>query len=116
MNKESGKPKNTPLANQFKKTLRGEYDMLCNAFAYFAVVSREGSVGTMNFDDFVQFARASGLRDKKDPDNAGAKGKFLFDFNQLFKDINEEEEGGKKKQKAENEVNDDDAFLRFEFL
>uniref|UniRef100_A0A7S0RU34 EF-hand domain-containing protein n=1 Tax=Pyramimonas obovata TaxID=1411642 RepID=A0A7S0RU34_9CHLO len=116
MDKESGKPKNTPLANHFKKTLRAEYDMLCNCFTYFAIESDEGSVGTLNYDEFVTFAQASGLRDKKDPDKAAAKGKFLFDFQQLFKDINEEEEGGSKKQKLENEVNEDDAFLRFEFL
>jgi hypothetical protein len=36
---------------------------------------------------------------------------------QLFEDLNAEEEAGKnKKKQKENDVNLDDAFMRFEFL
>mmetsp|Transcript_7583 Transcript_7583/g.13044 ORF Transcript_7583/g.13044 Transcript_7583/m.13044 type:complete len:600 (+) Transcript_7583:255-2054(+) len=115
MDKESGKAKNTPLALQFKKTLRQDYDMLCNSFTYFCCLS-DGNPGTMSFEEFKAFAKASGLRDKKDPDQAGLRGKFLVDLSSLFKAINEENDGGTKKQKAENEINDNEAFLRFEFL
>lgn len=66
LEKETGKVKNQPLGNFFKKTLREEYDMLCNCFTYFCCRSDECNFTCMSFDDFKEFAYCAGLREKED--------------------------------------------------
>jgi hypothetical protein len=72
----------------------------------------------MNYDEFKEFAYAAGLRDKGEPQAASTRRKnmHVIDLKALFAEINEEEQATSKAKQLENDVNDDDAFLRFEFL
>eukprot|EP00238_Polyblepharides_amylifera_P000199 CAMPEP_0196572390 /NCGR_PEP_ID=MMETSP1081-20130531/2449_1 /TAXON_ID=36882 /ORGANISM="Pyramimonas amylifera, Strain CCMP720" /LENGTH=598 /DNA_ID=CAMNT_0041889699 /DNA_START=171 /DNA_END=1964 /DNA_ORIENTATION=- len=119
MDKESGKPKNTPLATFFKKALREDYDMLCHCYAYFCCASADSNFATMNLEEFKLMAHAAGIREAGPGDKGGGKSKgpgFIMDLDQLFQEINVKELNTSKKKKLEMELNVDDAFLRFEFM
>ena len=66
-----------------------------------------------------EFAHCAGLRDKSEQQpTSGSRRKnmHVVDLKGLFTEINQEEVATNKAKQLENDVNDDDAFLRFEFL
>ena len=69
----------------------------------------------MDYTEYIEFAKSAGFRDtsadSKAPQKFGAMNLY-----QLFEDLNVEEEAKNKKKQKENDINIDDAFMRFEFL
>mmetsp|Transcript_23877 Transcript_23877/g.77642 ORF Transcript_23877/g.77642 Transcript_23877/m.77642 type:complete len:583 (+) Transcript_23877:42-1790(+) len=112
VDKKSGKVKATKDLKFFKTMLRQYYDLLCNAFTYYCCRSLGGAHHAIDYDEFYEFAKACGFRHHE-----GAGQKFgQMDLKALFNELNQEDEATAKKKKVENELNDDDAFMRFEFL